>query len=213
VPDFFQPGHAYLHHLPDGSPSDEGLFLVAYVGRAPEPFEHHSETEGVAFGWRQRPGPNGVWEGAGSYDTPDFAGWREVTLPDTAAVPNGCRWCGVPLPHGLQHLPGIGLHAWEEPSGRQRLERMRARRSAASATGIDTPQQADPHAPVEVVTARWDGEVFIDEDGAIGVPLTVEGTPVVLTLSDGRAVDLAAELTDCHKANTADGNPMLTQED
>jgi hypothetical protein len=74
--------------------------------------------------------------------------------------------------------------------------------------------EPDPHAPVEVVTARWGGEeLWIDEDGTVGVPLTVDGRPVVLTLDDARAVDLAAELTDCHKANTADGYPMLTKED
>jgi hypothetical protein len=196
VADFFQAGHTYLHHLPDGRPSGEGLFLVAHVGRAPAPFEHHSETEGVAFGWRQGPGPNGGWDALGSYDTPDFAGWREVDLPDTAAAaPDGCRWCGDErFHHGSQYTPGIGLHSWAAPSDRQRLERMRARRAAAA-------PEPDPPAPVEVRYARWDGEVFTDDDGTVGVPLTVDGKPVYLTL-DGDAPKLLGEqLTTCHETN------------
>jgi hypothetical protein len=132
MPEFFIPGRTYRHHREDGSPSPEGLFLVAFVGRAPEPFEHHSETLGVAFGWRQGIDANGTWEALGSYETPDFAGWVEVLPVDsTDAEPDGCRWCGdAPGHHGSQFMPGIGLHRWVQPSDRQRLERMRNRRAA-----------------------------------------------------------------------------------
>lgn len=126
---FFEPGKTYLHHGEDGKPSGEGLFTVAYVGRAPEPYEHHSETLGVAFGWRQYIGPNGEWDAAGSYTTPDFAGWCEVSLDDRAESPDGCRWCGdARHHHGHQYQPGIGMHSWAQPTDRQRLERMRKRR-------------------------------------------------------------------------------------
>ena len=79
--EFFKPETTYRHYWPDGTPSPEGWFLVKFVGRAPEPFEHHSETLGVAFGWRRGLSPNGVVEGMGSYVTPDFARWREEPLP------------------------------------------------------------------------------------------------------------------------------------
>lgn len=138
-PEFFIPSRTYRHHLEDGTPSEEGLFLVAFVGRAPEPFEHYSEALGVAFGWRQGIGPNGEWEAQGAYDTPDFAGWREVRPYERGATPDGCRWCGdAPGHHGHQFTPGIGLHRWAQPSDRQRLERMQTRRAARSA---QTPQE------------------------------------------------------------------------
>lgn len=64
---FFQPRTTYIH---DG----EGRFTVEFVGTAPDGFEHHSETQGVAFGWRIGAGG----ESLGSYSTPDFAGWTQV---------------------------------------------------------------------------------------------------------------------------------------
>lgn len=103
--EFFQPDKAYQHDSPHGS---EGIFLVQYVGRAPVPFEHHSETLGVAFGWRWGLGPNG-WEGQGSYLTPDFAGWTEIPPPPCGARA-GSRVCvvtGPPRSHG-QHIAENG---------------------------------------------------------------------------------------------------------
>jgi hypothetical protein len=128
--EFFEPDKTYRHYAEDGSPSEEGLFRVTYVGRAPEPFEHYSETLGVAFGWQQAPNVSGDWEALGAYTTADFAGWREVRLvDDLAAEPNGCRWCGdTPDHHGRQYAEGIGQHQWAEPSDRQRLGRMQVRR-------------------------------------------------------------------------------------
>lgn len=61
---FFQPDTTYVH-------PGEGRFRVEFVGVAPDGFEHHSETQGVAFGWRI--GVDG--EPLGSYSTPDYAGW------------------------------------------------------------------------------------------------------------------------------------------
>ncbi|WP_035796442.1 hypothetical protein [Kitasatospora mediocidica] len=132
MPEFFIADRTYRHYLEDGSPSKEGLFTVAYAGTAPEPYEHYSETLGVAFGWQQGIGPNGEWEALGSYTTPDFAGWVEVTpVDDKAATPDGCRWCGgSPDHHGRQFTPGIGEHQWAQPSDKQRLGRMQARRAA-----------------------------------------------------------------------------------
>lgn len=126
---FFEAGHTYLHHGEDGEPSTEGLFTVQFVGRAPAAFESYDETGGVAFGWRQGPGADGTWEALGAYTTPDFAGWREVRTPPPAATPDGCRWCGEPRPHGRQYTPGRGQHTWEQPTSRQRLERMQERRN------------------------------------------------------------------------------------
>lgn len=73
--EFFKVGKTYRHSSPYGS---EGEFLVEYVGVAPTEFEHHSETLGVAFGWRRMLDNNGEWEGLGAYLTPDFAGWEEI---------------------------------------------------------------------------------------------------------------------------------------
>lgn len=69
--DFFVMGNTYEH-------AAEGIFLVKYAGRAPQHFEHHSETLGVAFGWRRdaRAGAVGVPRGdCGAYTQTDFAGW------------------------------------------------------------------------------------------------------------------------------------------
>lgn len=127
---FFEPDKTYRHYDETGNPSEEGLFLVAYVGCAPEPFEHYSETLGVAFGWQQGIGPKGTWEALGSYTTADFAGWREVRPVVSFVVdPDGCRWCGDEQHHhGTQYAEGIGQHQWAQPTDRQRLERMQARR-------------------------------------------------------------------------------------
>lgn len=128
--DFFKPGRTYRHYDEHGEPSTEGLFTVVFAGRAPAAFEHHSETLGVAFGWRQGIGPSGEWEALGAYDTPDFAGWREVRdVQRPNLPPNGCRWCGEPKPHGLMYRAGVGLHGWAQPTDRQRLERMQERRA------------------------------------------------------------------------------------
>lgn len=127
--EFFVPGTTYRHYGEDGEPTAEGLFLCVYAGRAPAAFEHYSEELGVAFGWRQGIGPNGEWEALGSYETPDFAGWREVRPLLESGVPDGCRWCNQPRPHGHQYVAGVGLHQWAQPTDRQRLERMQARRA------------------------------------------------------------------------------------
>ncbi|MEU0770537.1 hypothetical protein [Streptomyces albogriseolus] len=44
------------------------------------------------------------------------------------AEPGGCRWCGLPRPHGRQYVTGIGSHNFVEPSDVQRLARMKDRR-------------------------------------------------------------------------------------
>lgn len=127
---FFEPDKTYRHYDEHGEPTTEGLFHCVYAGRAPAAFEHHSETLGVAFGWRQGIGPSGEWEALGAYDTPDFAGWREVRPLLSPGHPDGCRWCNLPRPHGHQYVEGIGQHQWAQPTDRQRLERMKARRAA-----------------------------------------------------------------------------------
>jgi len=89
---FFEAGKVYRHYLA-GRPSPEGLFVVAYVGRAPGGFEDPSEAAGVAFGWRRGPGPGapaGSPEtGLGSYVSADFAGWTEVPDTDLLAQTGG----------------------------------------------------------------------------------------------------------------------------
>ncbi|GAA2457115.1 hypothetical protein [Streptomyces macrosporus] len=118
--DFFEAGRLYQH-------PDEGVFLVAYVGTAPEPFEYHSETLGVAFGWRRGLSPNGVVEGLGSYTTPDFHGWEPIDNP--SAEPSGCRWCGVEEREHMQRWKSsVGWHQWAAPTDEQRKARMLARR-------------------------------------------------------------------------------------
>jgi hypothetical protein len=118
---FFQPGRLYQH------PS-EGVLLVAHVGTAPAPFEHHMETLGVAFGWRWDVSPNGITEGLGSYTTPDFFGWEP--LDDAHEEPFGCLWCGdAQHHHGHQRHPVVGMHQWERPAEVQVKARMRARRA------------------------------------------------------------------------------------
>ncbi|WP_327066825.1 hypothetical protein [Kitasatospora sp. NBC_01302] len=97
--DFFKPETAYRHSSENGS---EGIFLVKYVGRAPGPFEHHSETLGVAFGWLWGPGPNG-WEGRGAYLTPDFVGWEEIPLPPCGAQVSGHTCVSTEPDHYRHH--------------------------------------------------------------------------------------------------------------
>lgn len=48
----------------------------------------------------------------------------------TLPVPNGCRWCGIEKPNHVQrHAQFVGLHGWVEPTNKQRLTRMKARRA------------------------------------------------------------------------------------
>jgi hypothetical protein len=153
-PVFFEPNKTYRHYAEDGRPSEEGLFQVVHVGRAPEPFEHYSETLGVAFGWRQGVQMRGApWEGQGAYTTADFAGWREVPGGDGQGVnPDGCRWCGEPAPHGFWYVEGIGLHQWAAPSDRQRLGRMQARQRVWSTRDFIAAVRGRD--PVELETGR-----------------------------------------------------------
>lgn len=49
-------------------------------------------------------------------------------------APYGCRWCGEPRRgHGRQYVPSTGWHPWEQPTSKQILARMRARRTRRSA--------------------------------------------------------------------------------
>lgn len=46
-------------------------------------------------------------------------------------VPNGCRWCGADRQdHCQRSAPFVGSHGWVEPTNKQRLTRMKARRAA-----------------------------------------------------------------------------------
>jgi hypothetical protein len=48
-----------------------------------------------------------------------------------SATPSGCRWCGIEeREHFQRWKPPIGWHGWTSPTSEQRLERMRARRTA-----------------------------------------------------------------------------------
>ena len=50
------------------------------------------------------------------------------------ADPNGCRWCGDARGHhGTQWVASVGQHTWQEPTPKQRLQRMKARRAARQA--------------------------------------------------------------------------------
>ncbi|WIB65273.1 hypothetical protein [Curtobacterium sp. MCBD17_040] len=54
--------------------------------------------------------------------------------PHLAPSPDGCRYCGWPRrTHGHSYAPGVGSHYWVDPTGEQRLVRMRTRRAARSA--------------------------------------------------------------------------------
>jgi hypothetical protein len=111
APAFFQTGRAYRHGNARGS--EEGLFWVKYVGTAPGPFEYHSELLGVAFGWRWGLGPNGDWEGLGSYSTPDFAGWEEVPPPPCGAAVGNSWVCAEPRDGHLKHVAENGDYWFE----------------------------------------------------------------------------------------------------
>ncbi|MFE9127006.1 hypothetical protein ACFYOF_16575 [Streptomyces sp. NPDC007148] len=65
-------------------------------------------------------------------------------------TPFGCRWCGIAGPHGWQYLPKRGYHQWEQPTERQILARMKARREARkSVCRCPEPwEAAKPFAPV-----------------------------------------------------------------
>jgi hypothetical protein len=53
--------------------------------------------------------------------------WPDGTTPP----PFGCRWCGTEgSGHGRRWMPGRGMHAWDQPTQRQILARMKARRNA-----------------------------------------------------------------------------------
>jgi hypothetical protein len=59
-----------------------------------------------------------------------------IRWPDgTPPTPYGCRWCGAERGHhGRRWLPGRGIHPWAEPTDRQILARMRARRTFRTTT-------------------------------------------------------------------------------
>lgn len=56
---------------------------------------------------------------------------QAATASETLPVPNGCRWCGIEKPNHVQrYAQFVGLHGWAEPTDKQRLTRMKARRAA-----------------------------------------------------------------------------------
>ncbi|MYT24590.1 hypothetical protein GTW69_30655 [Streptomyces sp. SID7760] len=49
---------------------------------------------------------------------------------ERSIIPSGCRHCGEPQRlHCRQWVPTVGWHAWEQPTDRQILARMRIRRA------------------------------------------------------------------------------------
>ncbi|CAM5683801.1 hypothetical protein SRIMM317S_03407 [Streptomyces rimosus subsp. rimosus] len=59
--------------------------------------------------------------------------WALLDIPGPAVAmpePYACAWCGISLPHGIQHGVGVGGHGWVRPSDAQILARMKARRAA-----------------------------------------------------------------------------------
>lgn len=59
-----------------------------------------------------------------------------MTLPTRDPItPSGCRWCGI----CQRWINGHGWHKWEQPTSRQILARMKARR-------LSRPTRPDPHA-------------------------------------------------------------------
>ncbi|MEW1908204.1 hypothetical protein AB0442_07055 [Kitasatospora sp. NPDC085895] len=82
---FFHAGGVYRHDG-DGTPTDACLFVVVYVGRAPEGFGRPGGTGDVAFGWRRGTAPDGTVTPLGSYATADFTGWHEIDDSELAAA-------------------------------------------------------------------------------------------------------------------------------
>jgi hypothetical protein len=149
---FFESGKTYIHSSPNGS---EGIFDVRYVGAADSPFEHHSETLGVAFGWLWGPSPNGTWEGRGSYTTPDFAGWEEILPPPCGATVAGYI-CVLAerRSHHLKHVAVDGSYWYAvDPCGRdecqhaERIDRTTVYCGAASDVGESCYFIADHERP------------------------------------------------------------------
>jgi hypothetical protein len=72
----------------------------------------------------------------------------------TVPVPNGCRWCGIEKPNHVQrHAQFVGFHGWTEPTNKQRLNRMKARRAARLATTGSpnaSPVEADTRPVIDV---------------------------------------------------------------
>lgn len=55
----------------------------------------------------------------------------DTTIP----APNGCRYCGADKQNHCQRSGrGVGIHGWVEPTNKQRLTRMKARRAAKAVT-------------------------------------------------------------------------------
>jgi hypothetical protein len=99
IESFFHAGSVYRRHR-NGTPTGEDVFVVAYVGRAPQGFGNPREAQGVAFGWRRAAGADGPDRPLGSYMTHDFDGWDEVPdteLPDLVDSP-------IPV-EAVRHLP------------------------------------------------------------------------------------------------------------
>jgi hypothetical protein len=78
----------------------------------------------------------------------EIAETREQQTVDAGGpipVPNGCRWCGIEKPNHVQrHAQFVGIHGWVEPTNRQRLTRMKARRAART-----TPSTGNPYASLD----------------------------------------------------------------
>jgi hypothetical protein len=133
-------------------------------------------------------GDTEVWLG-------DAVGFLLAAL-DTAVA---ARDFGPTMTLTLPHVPGVtGWTMTAAPPAEPACGYCGCTVPAEQCTACD---HDDPHAPVEVRYARWDGEVFTDDDGTVGVPLTVDGKPVYLTLDGDAPALLGEQLTTCHETN------------
>ncbi|MFG2821471.1 hypothetical protein ACGFX4_18830 [Kitasatospora sp. NPDC048365] len=69
---FFHAGGIYRYG------ADGDVFVVVYVGRAPDGFAHPDDTGEAAFGWRRSTAPDGAPAPLGAYTTADFSSWQEI---------------------------------------------------------------------------------------------------------------------------------------
>lgn len=78
------------------------------------------------------PDPTKHLQGYGRRDVVTGMLHGHIRWPDgRTPTPSGCRWCGCEqYGHAQTWLPGRGFHRWEQPTQRQILARMRARRRA-----------------------------------------------------------------------------------
>lgn len=96
-----------------------------------------------------------------------LGGWTEAAVNEQIPEPNACGLCNLPQRgHFQRWMDAAGWHGHTQPTDRQRLERMQARRAARTAAREPKPARPELEVTITADTSRFT-EAITSARGAI----------------------------------------------